>query len=267
MNNCCGRVNMKIPDDIPAGDYLLRAEVVALHVAGQLGGAQLYMSCCMSPRPSHHPNTPQLTLPLVQLTISGGGSAAPELVEFPGAYAATDPGIQVDIYQSLATYIAPGPTVYGGFTKSAGDTCAGVETGTETGPAYTGGDAPTPTTNVGAGPTTTGGEAPTSVAPTSGGEAPTSVAPTSGGEAPTSVAPTSGGEAPTSVAPTTQPPTSVAPTSGGAEPTSTGTPGGGTGCASPKYGQCGGEGWTGCTECEDGSTCQDVSPPYYSQCT
>ncbi|KFX92782.1 hypothetical protein O988_07129, partial [Pseudogymnoascus sp. VKM F-3808] len=201
MNNCCGRVNMKIPDDIPAGDYLLRAEVIALHVAGQLGGAQLYMSC-------------------FQLTITGGGSAAPELVEFPGAYAATDPGIQVDIYQSLATYIAPGPTVYGGFTKSAGDTCAGVETGTETGPAYTGGDAPTPTTNVGAGPTT-------------GSEAPTSVAPTSGGEAPTSVAPTSGGEAPTSVAPTTQPPTSVAPTSGGAEPTSTGTPGGGGGCASP----------------------------------
>jgi hypothetical protein len=51
MNNCCGRVNMKIPDDIPAGDYLLRAEVVALHVAAQLGGAQLYMSCCMSPSP------------------------------------------------------------------------------------------------------------------------------------------------------------------------------------------------------------------------
>ncbi|KFY32571.1 hypothetical protein V494_07862, partial [Pseudogymnoascus sp. VKM F-4513 (FW-928)] len=45
MNLCCGRVNMKIPEDIPAGDYLLRAEVVALHVAGSLGGAQLYMSC------------------------------------------------------------------------------------------------------------------------------------------------------------------------------------------------------------------------------
>ncbi|KFZ24809.1 hypothetical protein V502_00719 [Pseudogymnoascus sp. VKM F-4520 (FW-2644)] len=198
MNTCCGRVNMVIPADIPAGDYLLRAEVVALHVAGSLGGAQLYMSC------------------------------------------STDPGIKVDIYQSLATYIAPGPTVYGGYTKSAGDTCAGVETGTETGPAYEGGGGAA-TTNVGAGPTT--------VIPT------TAVVPTS-------VAATSGGAAPTS----SQVATSGAATSGSAAPTSTSAPGG-SGCASPKYGQCGGEGWTGCTACVEGSTCEAVSPPYYSQCT
>ena len=239
---------MKIPDDIPAGDYLLRAEVVALHVAGQLGGAQLYMSCCMSPVPSlpspFHPHkNPPTNPPPDQLTISGGGSASPALVELPGAYAATDPGILIDIYQSISTYIAPGPTVYGGFTKSAGAACAGVETGTATGPAYTGGGGDAaPTTNVGVGPTTA---IPTTAVPTSGGEAPTSVAPTSGGEAPTSVAPTSGGSA----------------------PTSTGTPGGGTGCASPKFGQCGGDGWDGCTECVEGSTCEAVSPPYYSQCT
>ncbi|OBT44023.1 hypothetical protein VE00_05661 [Pseudogymnoascus sp. WSF 3629] len=208
MNLCCGRVNMKIPADIPAGDYLLRAEVVALHVAGSLGGAQLYMSC-------------------YQLTISGSGTASPSLIHLPGAYAATDPGIKVDIYQSLATYIAPGPTVYGGYTKSAGATCAGVETGTTTGPAYGGGAAPS--TNVGAGPTT-------AVVGT------------------------------TTVGTTTRAPTSVA-TSGGAATTSTAAPGGGTGCASPKYGQCGGEGWEGCTGCVEGSTCKAVSPPYYSQCT
>jgi cellulase len=46
LNNCCGRMNVKIPADIAAGDYLLRAEVIALHVAGSSGGAQLYMSCC-----------------------------------------------------------------------------------------------------------------------------------------------------------------------------------------------------------------------------
>ncbi|KFY73845.1 hypothetical protein V498_10019, partial [Pseudogymnoascus sp. VKM F-4517 (FW-2822)] len=193
------------------------------------------------------------------------------LIELPGAYAATDPGIQVDIYQSLATYIAPGPTVYGGFTKSAGAACSGVETGTETGPAYEGGGA-APTTNVGAIsttaiPTTAVGESSAvstsgGAEPTSGGGASTSASTTSGGEAPTSSqGPTSGGGAPTSQAPTSQ-----APTSGGAEPTSTTAPGGGNGCASPKYGQCGGEGWTGCTECEEGSTCDDVSPPYYSQC-
>ena len=47
LNTCCGRMNVKIPSDIPAGDYLLRAEVIALHVAGSVGGAQFYMSCCM----------------------------------------------------------------------------------------------------------------------------------------------------------------------------------------------------------------------------
>ncbi|KFY70478.1 hypothetical protein V499_09135, partial [Pseudogymnoascus sp. VKM F-103] len=117
-----------------------------------------------------------------QLTISGGGSASPSLIQLPGAYAATDPGIKVDIYQSLATYIAPGPTVYGGFTKSAGATCAGVETGTATGPVYEGGGGAAPTTNVGAGPTTA---VPTTAAPTTMA---TSVVPTTGGAAPTSTA-------------------------------------------------------------------------------
>lgn len=54
LNNCCGRMNVKIPSDIAAGDYLLRAEVIALHVAGSSGGAQLYMSCCMSHPPLHY---------------------------------------------------------------------------------------------------------------------------------------------------------------------------------------------------------------------
>jgi len=46
MNNCCGKVDVKIPKDLAAGDYLLRAEVIALHTAGQANGAQFYMSCC-----------------------------------------------------------------------------------------------------------------------------------------------------------------------------------------------------------------------------
>lgn len=47
LNTCCGKMAVKIPSDIPAGDYLLRAEVIALHVASSVGGAQFYMSCCM----------------------------------------------------------------------------------------------------------------------------------------------------------------------------------------------------------------------------
>lgn len=58
MNACCGRVDVKIPADLVAGDYLLRAEVVALHTAQSSGGAQLYMSCCkFSPPASTHTKT------------------------------------------------------------------------------------------------------------------------------------------------------------------------------------------------------------------
>lgn len=38
-----------------------------------------------------------------------------------------------------------------------------------------------------------------------------------------------------------------------------------SGCVSPKYGQCGGKEWTGCTSCASGTTCK-ASGEYYSQC-
>jgi cellulase len=64
----------------------------------------------------------------IQLTITGSGTAAPATVDFPGAYGQSDPGILLDIHASMATYIAPGPTVYsGGSTKSAGAACEGCE--------------------------------------------------------------------------------------------------------------------------------------------
>jgi cellulase len=110
LNKCCGKMNVKIPADLPDGDYLLRAEVIALHTAGSPGGAQLYMTC-------------------YQLTVSGGtGTASPATVTFPGAYKASDPGIQVNIHAAMSTYVAPGPAVYaGGSTKAAGSGCSGCE--------------------------------------------------------------------------------------------------------------------------------------------
>ncbi|KAF7341846.1 Beta-xylanase [Mycena sanguinolenta] len=38
-----------------------------------------------------------------------------------------------------------------------------------------------------------------------------------------------------------------------------------TGCASAEWGQCGGIGWTGCTSCVSGTTCQQLNA-YYFQC-
>ncbi|PPR00869.1 hypothetical protein CVT24_000320 [Panaeolus cyanescens] len=61
---------------------------------------------------------------------------------------------------------------------------------------------------------------------------------------------------------TTQPPpttTTVQP------PPTTTSGGGGGGSCSARWGQCGGQGWTGPTCCEAGTTCQ-VGNPWYSQC-
>jgi cellulase len=48
LNENCGKRTFKIPGKIPAGDYLVRAEAIALHTAGSSGGAQFYMSCYVS---------------------------------------------------------------------------------------------------------------------------------------------------------------------------------------------------------------------------
>lgn len=111
LNTCCGRMDVKIPDTLPDGDYLLRAEAIALHTAGQSNGAQLYMSC-------------------FQLTLSGGkATAMPEgvqMVKFPGAYSARDPGILINIHAAVASYKVPGPAVMpGGVDKVAGSGCDG----------------------------------------------------------------------------------------------------------------------------------------------
>ncbi|KAL0948850.1 hypothetical protein HGRIS_008971 [Hohenbuehelia grisea] len=88
-----GKVTFKIPSCIAPGQYLLRHEIIALHAAGSYPGAQLYMECA-------------------QLQITGGGSTSPPTVSFPGAYKGSDPGIAINIYQTLTSYKVPGPSVF-----------------------------------------------------------------------------------------------------------------------------------------------------------
>jgi len=67
-----GRHDIRIPSCIAPGQYLLRAEMIALHGAGNYPGAQFYMECA-------------------QLNIVGGsGSKTPSTVSFPGAYSVSD---------------------------------------------------------------------------------------------------------------------------------------------------------------------------------
>ncbi|KAJ4292982.1 hypothetical protein N0V88_005646 [Collariella sp. IMI 366227] len=87
---------IEIPACLPNGQYLLRAEMIALHAAGSTAGAQLYMECA-------------------QINVVGGsGTANPQTYSIPGIYKATDPGILVNIYSMTPSsqYTIPGPPVF-----------------------------------------------------------------------------------------------------------------------------------------------------------
>ncbi|PPR04435.1 hypothetical protein CVT26_002264 [Gymnopilus dilepis] len=95
VNANSGKHSVVIPSSLPAGDYLLRAEIIALHVASSYPGAQFYIGCA-------------------QVTITGGGNANPPKIALPGAYKGSDPGITVNIYNNLKSYTAPGGAVWSG---------------------------------------------------------------------------------------------------------------------------------------------------------
>lgn len=178
LSTCCGRMDVKIPTDIASGDYLLRAEALALHTAGQANGAQFYVSC-------------------YQISVSGGGgTASPATVKFPGAYSQSDPGIKINIHAAIDNYIAPGPAVYsGGTTKKAGAGCSGCES------------------------TCKVGSSPTAIAPS--------------GKSPADTGADGGSSAPVT-------------------DTSSGSTGSANACSVQAYGQCGGNGYSGCTQCAVG---------------
>jgi cellulase len=86
-----------MPSCVAPGQYLLRAEMIALHSASTTGGAQFYMGCA-------------------QINVSGSGSKIGNTVSFPGAYKADDAGIKLSIYNAQGQpkgngtpYKIPGP--------------------------------------------------------------------------------------------------------------------------------------------------------------
>lgn len=87
-----------IPKSLANGEYLLRHEILGLHVAGTRMGAQFYPSCA-------------------QVTVTGGGSANPSGVALPGAYSPDDKGILVELWRisaSAPAYTPPGGPVWVG---------------------------------------------------------------------------------------------------------------------------------------------------------
>ncbi|KAF9485912.1 hypothetical protein BDN70DRAFT_823268 [Pholiota conissans] len=88
-----GNATFTVPSCLESGQYLFRAEAIALQNAASYPGAQFYMSCA-------------------QLSISGPTSfKTPATVSFPGAYTPSSPGIVSNIV-GVTSYTVPGPDVF-----------------------------------------------------------------------------------------------------------------------------------------------------------
>ncbi|EJD00880.1 uncharacterized protein FOMMEDRAFT_110262 [Fomitiporia mediterranea MF3/22] len=93
MNGKTAKV--KLPNNLASGQYLVRHEIIGLHIAEKEGGAEFYPSCA-------------------QLNVGGNGSGKPsssELVSLPGAYKDTDPGILFNAFDGNKKYTFPVPKV------------------------------------------------------------------------------------------------------------------------------------------------------------
>ncbi|KAJ7038370.1 glycoside hydrolase family 61 protein [Mycena alexandri] len=121
--------NVTLPSNIAPGAYLIRHEIIALHLADQKGGAEFYPSCS-------------------QIRIGGSGTGAPtasELVKLPGAYSDTDPGIFVpDVFDvPPPPYIFPGPPIAAFVGASSGSGAGSGSGGSATGSASAPASSPT----------------------------------------------------------------------------------------------------------------------------
>ncbi|KAF2794198.1 lytic polysaccharide monooxygenase [Melanomma pulvis-pyrius CBS 109.77] len=87
---------VKVPEDLAAGSYVLRHEIIALHVANEADGAQAYPQC-------------------VNIKVEGAGNR-----QINGGvlgtllYGEKDKGILVDIHGKIGGYEVPGPKMWSG---------------------------------------------------------------------------------------------------------------------------------------------------------
>lgn len=93
LNANCGKRAFVVPKSLAAGDYLVRSEAIALHAGA--GNPQPYVTC-------------------FQVKVTGGGSANPAGVKFPGGYKKSDALFTKAIYDSNFQYVSPGPAVWTG---------------------------------------------------------------------------------------------------------------------------------------------------------
>ncbi|KAF4340090.1 murein transglycosylase [Fusarium beomiforme] len=106
--------DVKIPQGVPDGEYLLRVEHIGIHRS--------------------HVNQPEHYVSCAQVKVTGGstGKVDAEMVKFPGAYKETDDYANFSIYNGAKDFPMPGPKVWGGATSAGGSTGGSTGGNTET---------------------------------------------------------------------------------------------------------------------------------------
>ncbi|KAI0020326.1 carbohydrate-binding module family 1 protein [Xylariomycetidae sp. FL0641] len=225
---------VQIPKSLKAGNYVLRHETIALHSAGQEGGAQNYPQC-------------------FNLKVTGSGTDEPAGTLGTKLYTADEAGIEVNIYDASLEYTVPGPelaaigtaSVAQSSVKATATSSATVGSGSGAGAGSGSGSTAAP-----AEPTTAAAEPTSSVA-----------APSTSAVASTTAKPTTLSTATRSVSSSVV----AAPSTTAAPATTPATGGSGSSGAQSVYGQCGGNNWTGATACASGASCTKYND-YYAQC-
>lgn len=87
--------NFKLPAELPSGEYLLRAEGLALHAAHKPDKAQFYVACAQ-----------------INVVGSGTGSPGPS-IKLPGGYQWNSTGVLIpQFWSQITNYTAPGPQLW-----------------------------------------------------------------------------------------------------------------------------------------------------------
>ncbi|KAK6513064.1 hypothetical protein TWF506_009227 [Arthrobotrys conoides] len=91
-------VHIQVPKCIPSGEYLLRVEHIAIHIAFLEGQHEFFGACA-------------------QLRVTNGlGTGAPwPFAQFPGAYRTDEPGLFLNVHENWVQpdrYEVPGPPVW-----------------------------------------------------------------------------------------------------------------------------------------------------------
>ena len=127
-----GKWKVKIPEKIRSGNYVLRTEIIALH---------------MIPNPSggNNPDAAQHYPQCFSLEVVGGGTLAPAGVLGTSLYHVDEPGVNFNLVTQKSNYSIPGPPMFDG--SSASDAVNGTAaTATGTTAAVTTSSTPTTTT-------------------------------------------------------------------------------------------------------------------------